>query len=87
MINAEDDDRGVDQAAWNTFVSGILNGTIKDDTLLGYNGYNIIDNGQGRITYIHCSETDPMVTIMTFKDGKITVDLNEELYDWFAANK
>ncbi|MBO5931727.1 MAG: MBL fold metallo-hydrolase [Clostridia bacterium] len=87
VINAEDDDRGVDQAAWNTFVSGILNGTIKDDTLLGYNGYNIIDNGQGRITYIHCSETDPMVTIMTFKDGKITVDLNEELYDWFAANK
>ena len=85
VINANDDDRGVDQTAWNTFVSGILDGSLEGETLLGYNGHNIIDNGQGRITYIHCSETDPMVTIMTFKDGKITVDLNEELYTWFAA--
>ena len=87
VINAEDDARGVDQTAWNTFIAGVLDGSIKDETLLGYNGHNIVDNGQGRITYIHCSETDPMVTIMSFKDGKITVDLNEELYDWFAANK
>ena len=87
VINAEDDDRGVDMKAWDTFVAGILDGTIKDDTLLGYNGHNIIDNGQGRITYIHCSETDPMVTIMSFKDGKITVELNQELYDWFEETK
>lgn len=87
VINAEDDARGVDQTAWNTFVAGILDGSLEGETLLGYNGHNIVDNGQGRITYIHCSETDPMVTIMTFKDGKITVDLNDELYDWFAANK
>ena len=87
VINAEDDARGVDQTAWNTFVAGILDGSLEGETLLGYNGHNIVDNGQGRITYIHSSETDPMVTIMTFKDGKITVDLNDELYDWFAANK
>ena len=85
VINADDDARGVDQAAWNTFVSGILNGSLEGETLLGYNGYNKIDNGQGRITYIHCSETDPMVTIMSFKDGTITVELNDELYDWLAA--
>ena len=85
VINADDDARGVDQTAWNTFVSGILDGSLEGETLLGYNGHNIIDNGQGRITYIHCSETDPMVTIMSFKDGKITVELNEELYTWFAA--
>ncbi len=87
VINANDDDRGVDQTAWNTFVSGILDGSLEGETLLGYNGHNIIDNGQGRITYIHCSETDPMVTIMSFKDGKITVELNQELYDWFEETK
>lgn len=87
VINTNDDDRGVDQTAWNTFVSGILDGSLEGETLLGYNGHNIIDNGQGRITYIHCSETDPMVTIMSFKDGKITVELNQELYDWFEETK
>ena len=88
VINAEDDARGVDQTAWNTFVAGILDGSLEGETLLGYNGHNIVDNGQGRITYIHCSETDPMVTIMSFKDGKITVELNTEFHPWAdAANK
>ena len=88
VINAEDDARGVDQTAWNTYIAGILDGTIKDETFLGYDGHNVIDNGQGRITYIHCSETDPMVTIMSFKDGKITVELNTEFHPWAnAANK
>ncbi len=86
VINADDDAAGVDMAAWDAFVAGILDGSIKDKTFLGYNGYNVIDNGQGRITYIHCSETAPMVTIMSFKDGNVTVELNEELYTWVEEN-
>ena len=50
---------------------------------MGYNGYNIIDNGRGVITYIHCSETEPMVTIMSFADGEVNVKLNMELVLWF----
>ena len=87
VINREDDAAGVNQEAWGNFVSGILDGTIKDKTFLGYNGYNMIDNGKGMITYIHCSETAPMVTIMSFKDGKVTVQLNQELNVWFIANR
>ncbi len=87
VINAEDDAAGVDMNAWNTFVAGVLDGSIEDKTFLGYNGYNTIDNGQGMITYIHCSENAPMITMMTFANGEVTVELNQELYTWFEANK
>ncbi len=87
VINREDDAAGVSQQDWNAFVSGILDGTIKDKTFLGYNGYNMIDNGKGMITYIHCSETAPMITVMSFKDGNVSVVLNEEFHVWADANK
>ena len=87
VINRDDDAAGVDQTAWNKFVSGILDGTIVDKTFLGYNGYNMIDNGKGMITYIHCSETAPMITIMSFKDSKVSVVLNEEFHAWVAENQ
>ena len=86
VINRDDDARGVDQTAWNTYISGILNGTIVGETFLGYDGHNTIDNGKGMITYIHCSETDPMITIMSFKEGKVTVELNTEFHPWVAEN-
>ena len=86
VVNPDDDAKGVNQDSFMAFVKSVQDGTNDGSTLLGYNGINMVDNGKGRITYIHCSETDPMVTIMSFKDGKITVELNDELYDWFAAN-
>jgi hypothetical protein len=87
VVNANDDAKGVNQDSFMAFVKSVQDGTNDGGTLLGYNGINMVDNGAGRITYIHCSETDPMITIMSFKDGKITVELNDELYDWFEANK
>jgi glyoxylase-like metal-dependent hydrolase (beta-lactamase superfamily II) len=87
VVNPEDDAKGVNQDSFNAFIQSVKDGTNDGGTLLGYNGINMVDNGRGVITYIHCSETDPMVTIMSFKDGKVTVELNEMLYDWFEANK
>lgn len=87
VINPDDDAKGVNQESFAAFIQSVKDGTNDGGTLLGYNGINMVDNGRGVITYIHCSETDPMVTIMSFKDGKVTVELNDELYDWFAANK
>ena len=83
VINPNDDSLGVNQASWDAFIKGILDGTNEGKTLVGYNGYNIIDNGRGVITYIHCSETEPMVTIMSFADGEVNVKLNMELVLWF----
>ena len=83
VINPKDDSLGVSQAQWDAFIKGILDGTNEGKTLVGYNGYNIIDNGRGVITYIHCSETEPMVTIMSFADGEVNVKLNMELVLWF----
>ena len=83
VINPNDDSLGVGQKEWDAFIKGILDGTNEGKTLVGYNGYNIIDNGRGVITYIHCSETAPMVTIMSFKNGEVTVEYNEELHFWF----
>ena len=83
VINPNDDSLGVSQAQWDAFIKGILDGTNEGKTLVGYNGYNIIDNGRGVITYIHCSETEPMVTIMSFADGEVNVKLNMELTLWF----
>ena len=82
VINPNDDSLGVSQAQWDAFIKGILDGTNEGKTLVGYNGYNIIDNGRGVITYIHCSETAPMVTIMSFANGEVTVEYNEELHFW-----
>ena len=82
VINPDDDALGVGQAQWDAFIKGILDGTNEGKTLVGYNGYNIIDNGRGVITYIHCSETAPMVTIMSFANGEVTVEYNEELHFW-----
>ena len=82
VINPEDKSMGVDQSSWNAFVSGILDGSLEGKTLLGYNGYNIIDNGRGVTTYIHCSETAVMMTIMTFADGEVSVDFNDEFDFW-----
>ena len=82
VINPEDKSMGVDQSAWNAFVSGILDGSLEGKTLLGYNGYNIIDNGRGVTTYIHCSETAVMMTIMTFANGEVSVDFNDEFDFW-----
>ena len=82
VINPEDKSMGVDQSAWNAFVSGILDGSLEGKTLLGYNGYNIIDNGRGVTTYIHCSETAVMMTVMTFADGEVSVDFNDEFEFW-----
>ena len=82
VINPEDTSMGVDQSAWNAFVSGILDGSLEGKTLLGYNGYNIIDNGRGVTTYIHCSETAVMMTVMTFADGEVSVDFNDEFNFW-----
>ncbi len=83
VINPDDDSLGVGQAQWDAFIKGILDGTNEGKTLVGYNGYNIIDNGRGVTTYIHCSETEPMVTIMSFADGEVNVKLNMELVLWF----
>ena len=83
VINPNDDSLGVSQAQWDAFIKGILDGTNEGKTLVGYNGYNIIDNGRGVITYIHCSETAPMVTIMSFNEGEVSVELNMELHLWF----
>ena len=82
VINPNDDSLGVGQAQWDAFIKGILDGTNEGKTLVGYDGYNIIDNGRGVITYIHCSETEPMVTIMSFANGEVTVEYNEELHFW-----
>ena len=82
VINPEDKLMGVDQSSWNAFVSGILDGSLEGKTLLGYNGYNIIDNGRGVTTYIHCSETAVMMTVMTFADGEVSVDFNDEFDFW-----
>ena len=82
VIDHNDNSKGVSQNDWNAFVAGILNGTIVGETFLGYNGYNVIDNGRGVTTYIHCSETATMVTIMSFKNGEVTVEYNEELRFW-----
>ena len=84
VINPEDDAAGVSQANWNAFVSGILNGSLEGETFLGYNGYNVIDNGRGVTTYIHSSETAVMITIMSFKNGEATIEFNDELRFWFS---
>ena len=82
VVDHTDNSKGVSQNDWNAFVAGILNGTIVGETFLGYNGYNVIDNGRGVTTYIHSSETATMVTIMSFKNGEVTVEYNEELRFW-----
>ena len=82
VINPNDDSLGVGQKEWDAFIKGILDGTNEGKTLVGYDGYNIIDNGRSVITYIHCSETAPMVTIMSFANGEVTVEYNEELHFW-----
>ena len=82
VINPNDDSLGVGQKEWDAFIKGILDGTNEGKTLVGYNGYNIIDNGRGVTTYIHCSETAPMVTIMSFANGEVTVEYNEEFHFW-----
>ena len=83
VIDPTDNSKGVSQKDWEKFVAGVLDGSIVGETFLGYDGYNIVDNGRGVITYIHCSETEPMVTIMSFKDGEVNVELNMELMFWF----
>ena len=82
VINHLDDAKGVSQQNYADFIKGVQDGTLVGETFLGYNGFNIIDNGRGVITYIHCTETTPMVTIMSFKDGEATIEFNDELHFW-----
>ena len=82
VIDPTDNSKGVSQNDWNKFVAGILDGSIVGETFLGYDGYNVIDNGRGVTTYIHASETATMVTIMSFANGEVTVEYNEELRFW-----
>jgi len=70
------------QAYWDNFAISVENGTNTHATLYGYDGKNIIKNGRGLTTYIAASETDYMVTILSFSDGKVTVKTNELLYSW-----
>ena len=84
VVDPTDNSKGVSQQDYEKFVKGILDGSIVGETLLGYNGYNIIDNGRGVTTYIHASETDIMVTIMSFANGEVTVEYNEEFHFWIS---
>ena len=81
-LNRKDNAAGVDHASYVNFVNGIRDGSIKDKTYLGYDGVNIIDNGEGRITYIASSEDVPMATMFTFADGEATLVFNTKLYTW-----
>ena len=81
-LNREDNAAGVDQAAYKNFVDGVRDGTITGKTFLGYDGINIIDNGQGRITYIASNEDSPMATMFTFAGGEATLNFNTGLYNW-----
>ena len=82
VIDPSDNAKGVSQADFNAFVAGVLDGSIVGETFLGYNGYNVIDNGRGVTTFIHCSETAPMITILSFKDGDVEVAFNDEFSFW-----
>ena len=82
VLNCLDDAKGVSQQDYANFIKGVQDGTLVGETFLGYNGFNIIDNGRGVTTYIHSTETAPMVTIMLFKDGEATIEYNEELHFW-----
>ena len=81
-LNREDDSAGVDQTAYANFIKGIQDGSLEGKTFLGYNGINIIDNGQGRITYIASNEVSPMATMFKFANGEATLEFNTELYTW-----
>ena len=82
VINHLDDGKGVSLDNYKSFIKGVQDGTLDGETFLGYNGYNIIDNGRGVTTYIHSTETAPMVTIMSFNEGEVSVELNMELHLW-----
>ena len=81
------------QKLFNRFVADAENGTdlaaqfgypnLK--SLHGYNGINIIDNGQGLISYISCSDKEEMVTVFLLGYADITVLENAFLDDWFVA--
>ena len=51
-------------------------------SLYGYNGLNVIDNNDGLVTYIACSDKTEMATVFLFAKGEITVKENEKLEDW-----
>ena len=84
-LNRDDDAAGVDHTSYVNFVNGVRDGSITNKTYLGYNGVNIIDNGQGRITYIASSEDDVMATMFTFANGEATLVFNTELYTWLEG--
>ena len=86
-LNRDDDAAGVDQTSYVNFVNGVRDGSIKDKTYLGYNGINIIDNGQGRITYIASSEDEVMATMFTFANGEATFEFNQKLYTWLEGEQ
>ena len=51
-------------------------------SLHGYNGINMIDNGDGITTYIAATDFTEMATEFQFSKGKVTVKKNEELDTW-----
>jgi hypothetical protein len=75
------------QAYWDSFCASVENGTNTHDTLYGYDGKNIIDNGSGLTTYIASTETTLMATVISMNMGTVKVEVNEKLLPWLEVEK
>ena len=80
------------QKLFNRFVADVENGTALAaemgypglKSLFGYNGINMINNGEGLVSYISCSDKAEMVTVFLLGYADITVLENDFLDHWFA---
>ncbi len=74
----------ITQAIWDEFeLSGTVNGQ-KVDTLLGYDGNNVITNADGLTTYMGGNRTSPMLVLLALDGETAKVIENKALYDWLT---
>ena len=73
---------GFTQADYDKFVADVAAGTVKDQTLFGYNGVNLQKNRSGMITYISSNETEPMATVFSLSESGFSLLSNTELGAW-----
>lgn len=77
-------DSSISQSEFDAFVESVIAGTNSYKTLYGYDGINKLVNANGLVTYTGGNNYNPMATVFGFSNGKVTVSLNQDLYEWLG---